>query len=202
MQTAITLADFVWSDSPEFAEMQSTPAILEKLREITGGQAYQDNAESLARAADPKEGVFRPVATAHANLQALWPWFVVLTAVCLLFDVAIRHCPQAPLLLMSYLNPYAVLGYFTHAAKLSIQNDRELDFCDVVDALSEMASKSVQQSGTALPLEVLGKMQEIMRDHGSIAKAISAGDVATAKFRVRDHLSRSLAFSPALPSSL
>lgn len=49
-----------------------------------------------------------------------------------------------------------------------------------------------------LHLPVPGKMQEIVRDHASIAKAISAGDTAAARARVHDHLSRSLAFSPAL----
>jgi GntR family transcriptional regulator, rspAB operon transcriptional repressor len=49
-----------------------------------------------------------------------------------------------------------------------------------------------------LHLPIGGKMQEVMRDHGQIAKAIAAGDIATAKLRLRDHLSRSLAYSPAL----
>jgi GntR family transcriptional regulator, rspAB operon transcriptional repressor len=70
-------------------------------------------------------------------------------------------------------------------------------------AVPELYALVRQRSGhidriRRLHLPVAGKMQEIMRDHGSIAKAISAGDAATAKFRVRDHLSRSLAFSPAL----
>lgn len=83
--------------SPEFAEMTSSPAILEKLREITGGQTYADNAEALARvAADEQDGVFRPVPMAHANLQPLWPWFVFLTALCLLFDVALRRIAIQP----------------------------------------------------------------------------------------------------------
>lgn len=49
-----------------------------------------------------------------------------------------------------------------------------------------------------LHLPVPGKMQEIVRDHGLIAKAIAAGDASAAKLRVRAHLSRSLAYSPAL----
>ena len=60
-----------------------------------------------------------------------------------------------------------------------------------------------QQSGhidriRRLHLPVAGKMQEIVRDHGLIAKAIAAGDAAAAQTRLRNHLSRSLAYSPAL----
>jgi DNA-binding GntR family transcriptional regulator len=49
-----------------------------------------------------------------------------------------------------------------------------------------------------LHLPVAGRVQEIVRDHAGIIKAIAAGDVAAAQRTVRDHLSRSLAYSPAL----
>lgn len=49
-----------------------------------------------------------------------------------------------------------------------------------------------------LHLPVAGKMQQIVRDHGLIVKALAAGDAAKAQAHVRDHLSRSLAYSPAL----
>ncbi len=47
-------------------------------------------------------------------------------------------------------------------------------------------------------LPVAGKMQQIIRDHGLIVKAVAAGDAAKAQLHVRDHLSRSLAYSQAL----
>ena len=49
-----------------------------------------------------------------------------------------------------------------------------------------------------LNLPVAGKIQQILRDHAQIVKAIAAGDAKEAEFRVRDHLSRSLAYSTAL----
>lgn len=49
-----------------------------------------------------------------------------------------------------------------------------------------------------LHLPVAGKMQQIVRDHGMIVRALVAGDAAKAQAHVRDHLSRSLAYSPAL----
>ena len=49
-----------------------------------------------------------------------------------------------------------------------------------------------------LHLPVAGKMQEVIRDHGLIIKAIAKSNTDEAQFRVRDHLSRSLAYSPKL----
>ena len=49
-----------------------------------------------------------------------------------------------------------------------------------------------------LHLPVSGKSQEIIRGHTLIVKAISAGDAADARRRMRDHLSSSLAYIPEL----
>jgi DNA-binding GntR family transcriptional regulator len=49
-----------------------------------------------------------------------------------------------------------------------------------------------------LHLPVSGKSQEIVRGHGLIVKAISAGDATDARRRMRDHLSSSLAYLPVL----
>jgi uncharacterized membrane protein len=81
--------------SPEFAEMHSSRRTLLDLSNITGGKEYADDAEALsflAKSAEP----FRPVLESHSSLQALWPWFVVLAATCLLFDVAIRRVSISP----------------------------------------------------------------------------------------------------------
>jgi GntR family transcriptional regulator, rspAB operon transcriptional repressor len=49
-----------------------------------------------------------------------------------------------------------------------------------------------------LHLPVAGKTQEVIRDHQLIIKAIAKSKTDEAQFRVRDHLSRSLAYSPKL----
>lgn len=49
-----------------------------------------------------------------------------------------------------------------------------------------------------LHLPVRGRMQEIVRDHGQIMRAIAAGDAARAQHCMRMHLSHSIAYSPAL----
>jgi GntR family transcriptional regulator, rspAB operon transcriptional repressor len=49
-----------------------------------------------------------------------------------------------------------------------------------------------------LHLPVAGKTREVIRDHELIVKAIARSKTDEAQFRVRDHLSRSLAYSPKL----
>ncbi len=49
-----------------------------------------------------------------------------------------------------------------------------------------------------LHLPMAGKMQEVIRDHDLIIKAIAKSKAEEAQFRIRDHLSRSLAYSPKL----
>jgi DNA-binding GntR family transcriptional regulator len=49
-----------------------------------------------------------------------------------------------------------------------------------------------------LHLPVAGKMQDVIRDHDLIIKAIARSKAEEAQFRIRDHLSRSLAYSPKL----
>jgi hypothetical protein len=81
--------------SPEFAEMESNPSLLDRLREITGGKTYPEDDAALKRAARAGD-VFRAASQTQASLQALWPWFVLLTAICLVLDVAVRRIAIQP----------------------------------------------------------------------------------------------------------
>ncbi|MCE5318609.1 MAG: hypothetical protein LLG04_14755 [Parachlamydia sp.] len=94
----------------------------------------------------------------------------------------------------SYLNPYAVLDHFSHVARTSIQNDRELEVCDSADALSEMAVKSIQESGSALPMEVLGKMSEIFKRFMEASKSLThhERDKETQALGISDKISYTL----------
>ncbi len=79
--------------SPEFAEMNSNPALLEKLRDITGGAAYAEEDDDLAQAAG---NVFRPLPVAYHSLQPFWYWLVVLAGVGLFVDVGLRRITINP----------------------------------------------------------------------------------------------------------
>lgn len=81
--------------SPEFAEMESNPDLLERIAYLTDGKVYSDDDASL-QAAAIRSDVFRNVPDSHANLQALWAWMVFLAAFCLLFDVALRRIAIEP----------------------------------------------------------------------------------------------------------
>jgi uncharacterized membrane protein len=81
--------------SPEFAEMESNTALLERLRELTGGKAFADDEAALAEAARSGE-VFRAPPAQGASLQPIWHWLVLLAAVGMFFDVAVRRIAVEP----------------------------------------------------------------------------------------------------------
>ncbi|MCI0458356.1 MAG: VWA domain-containing protein [Gemmataceae bacterium] len=81
--------------SPEFAEMESNTSLLERLRDLTGGKSYADDALTLEQAAASGE-VFRPAAMRSQSLQSIWFWLVLLTGVGLFFDVAVRRIAIDP----------------------------------------------------------------------------------------------------------
>lgn len=81
--------------SPEFAEMESNTALLEALRDMTGGKTYPDTAAGLEEAVRSGD-VFRAVPLLNQNLQPVWHWLVLLAAACLLLDVAVRRVTFEP----------------------------------------------------------------------------------------------------------
>jgi uncharacterized membrane protein len=92
--------------SPEFADLESNTAYLEKLRDITGGMSIPET--ELAKAADSEnpaarevnlalaQQVFRPGLPQFKNLQPVWYWLVFAAGVLLFFDVAVRRIAIAP----------------------------------------------------------------------------------------------------------
>jgi uncharacterized membrane protein len=87
--------------SPEFADMESNTALMEKLRDITGGETILE--EKLAQAVTSKEtasglakDVFRSGLPQFKNLQPIWYWLVFFTAIGLFFDVAVRRIAIQP----------------------------------------------------------------------------------------------------------
>lgn len=92
--------------SPEFADNESNTALLEKLRDMTGGKTIPE--EALATAASPHDpgaeakraelarDVFRAGLPQFKNLQPVWYWLVFLAGVLLFFDVAVRRIAVQP----------------------------------------------------------------------------------------------------------
>jgi hypothetical protein len=92
--------------SPEFADLESNTALMERLRDMTGGKTLSE--DLLAKAADLKnpqaEGIrselaqnlFRSGLPQFKNLQPVWFWLVFLAGVGLFFDVAVRRIAIQP----------------------------------------------------------------------------------------------------------
>ncbi len=76
--------------SPEYSDLETNTALLEKLRALTDGETYVDSDPALEEAA--RDGlVFRKAPAFSKNLQPVWHWLLFLTATLLLFDVAARR---------------------------------------------------------------------------------------------------------------
>ncbi|OAI38936.1 hypothetical protein AYO40_01480 [Planctomycetaceae bacterium SCGC AG-212-D15] len=83
--------------SPEFADLESNTVLLEKLRDITGGQTLSEEPEKLFEAANSGI-VFRHSDLPQSrSLQPIWYWLLLATATFLLFDVAARRIAVDPL---------------------------------------------------------------------------------------------------------
>ena len=72
-----------------------------------------------------------------------------------------------------YLNPFAIIKILTKTAKHDVQKEAELDLIDCIDAISEMATKSIETSSIALPNESLNELQRIIRNFLDAAKSIA-----------------------------
>jgi Mg-chelatase subunit ChlD len=76
--------------SPEYADLETNTALLEKLRVLTDGEIYTDSDAALPKVAEDGT-VFRKAPAFSKNLQPVWDWLLFLAAVLLLFDVAARR---------------------------------------------------------------------------------------------------------------
>ncbi|HEV3117648.1 MAG TPA: hypothetical protein VGY58_11375, partial [Gemmataceae bacterium] len=92
--------------SPEFADLESNSALMERLRDMTSGKKLSEAV--LAKAADPQDPestgvrselaqtVFREGLPQFKNLQPIWFWLLLFTGVGLFFDVAVRRIAVQP----------------------------------------------------------------------------------------------------------
>jgi uncharacterized membrane protein len=79
--------------SPEFAEMESNVALLDRLRDITGGKTFPE--EDLGQVATAGD-VFRQLPAELHSQKPIWHWLAVLAGICLFFDVAVRRIAIEP----------------------------------------------------------------------------------------------------------
>jgi len=97
---------------------------------------------------------------------------------------------------MSYLNPLDVVKMFTQRAKECVQNEREIDLCDWIDAISEVALKAIQRHSMSITQLALSEEQQIARLFLEASKSIShhEQDKQTKEFGITDKVSYTMFF--------
>ncbi len=81
--------------SPEFSELESNTALLERIRELTDGRRYDDDDAALAEAVKSGD-VFRAGPDRVKSLLPLWHWLLFAAGTLLFFDVAVRRVAVDP----------------------------------------------------------------------------------------------------------
>lgn len=96
--------------------------------------------------------------------------------------------------MMAYLNPFDNVLLFTQMAQESIQNDKELELCDALDSLTEIAIKSVHKMGPSLCNHALQEMQLISKNFLSSSKSIGhvEADIQSQALGIKDRISFTL----------
>src|SRR6267154_970474 len=89
--------------SPEFADLESNLGLMERIRDTTGGRTYtEDEVGEVAQSSGEAkkvalaEQVFRSGLPQFKNLQPVWYWLVLVAAIGLFFDVAVRRIAVQP----------------------------------------------------------------------------------------------------------
>lgn len=75
--------------------------------------------------------------------------------------------------LVKYLDPFAVAEMFTKKAKDSVQEDHEQELCDWVDALAEIAIKTINTKSSSLCIHCIESLQTITHNFLESQKSIS-----------------------------
>jgi hypothetical protein len=95
-----------------------------------------------------------------------------------------------------YLDPFYVAQLFTHEAHKSILNNQELELCNWIDALSEIAIKAIQRTSTSLCSQVCSELQKIINIFFESSKNIAypSQDAETKSMGIGDRVSYTLFF--------
>lgn len=122
----------------------------------------------------------------HINQMLLLAIWIVLFGISL--DL-IHHSYKKT---ASYLDPYAAIKQFTSAARRSIQDEKEGDLCDWIDALSEAALKAIEGSNLSLCNESLAEIQVITRNFLESQKSIGHPTTNDKEMGISDKVSFTL----------
>ncbi|MBS4167716.1 hypothetical protein [Parachlamydia sp. AcF125] len=91
----------------------------------------------------------------------------------LLFGMTVDACLFKVKKIYSYLTPSGVIQMFANQAKKSIQDEKELELCHWIEALSEVAFKSLESFSTSICHDSIYEMQRTIRFFLESSKSIS-----------------------------
>jgi len=133
--------------------------------------------------------LFLAMPTALNPTQWLAVWIIGLG---IAFDLLYSSSRQY----LKFLNPFHLLQSLTHSAKQDVQNNKEADLCDNIEAISEIAVKGIDNYNIALPNEALDQLQQITRNFLSASKSIAhpTQDRESEKMGINDKLTYTLFF--------
>jgi uncharacterized membrane protein len=133
--------------SPEFSDMEPNPALMEEIRQITGGQSYSDDEQELLRVARSGE-VFRPGLALTKSLQPIWFWLVFAASVLLLFDVAVRRIAIDPVVAFA-----AAQGVWDRLRGVSTPREVAAEFFERLQSRKAQVGQTMDQSRAARRFE-------------------------------------------------
>lgn len=114
----------------------------------------------------------------------IWILFFVFSSLGIIFDLFWTHQFQLKWLLpiwivllgitvdaflykikkiYTYLSPFGVIQMFVHQARKSVQNEKELDLCHWIEALSEISYKALDKQSTSVCHDAISEIQKITR---------------------------------------
>lgn len=97
---------------------------------------------------------------------------------------------------LKFLNPFHLLQTLTDTAKKDVQSNKEMELCDTIEAISEIAVKGVENSNLALPSQALNELQQIAQEFLKASRTIGhpLQDQETEKMGIPDRLTYTLYF--------
>lgn len=116
-------------------------------------------------------------------------WFIGLgIALDLLYSASRQY--------LNFFNPFQLLKLLTRTAKQDVQNNKEVDLCETIEAISEIAIKGVDNFNIGLPIESLNELQDIAKEFLRSSRIIGhpTYDQEAEKMGIDDKLTYTLYF--------
>lgn len=98
---------------------------------------------------------------------------ILLPAWVIFFGIALDALYYSLKRMLRYIDPTSVVGLFTHAATINIQNEQQRELCQWIDSLFEIAMRALGRTSTSLCNHVCDELQRITRLFLDSSKSIT-----------------------------